>query len=128
MKEVNPKGKHPIYDDDKDKRSNIATNDSPREAQLDDIVYGYGGEEVIRHSGANTPVHVLRAYKELCLLRKRCDDVINLCDPLMDDREIDSITINSINTECFQFIQSLLSKWNDAQLNSLQPFGGHLSL
>ena len=46
----------------------LIINDGPREARLDDIVYGYGGEEAIHQSGPDTPVHILCAYKELCLL------------------------------------------------------------
>ena len=46
----------------------LIIDDGPREAQLDDIMYGYGGEEAICRSGPDTPVHVLHTYKELCLL------------------------------------------------------------
>ena len=67
MKRVNNSKKK--YDnDDYDDNAPLTINDGPREARLDDIVYGYGGEEAICRSGPDTPVHVLRAYKELCLL------------------------------------------------------------
>ena len=55
-------------DDDNNNNAPLIINNGPREAQLDDIVYGYGGEETICRSGPDTPVHVLCAYKELCLL------------------------------------------------------------
>ena len=42
------------------------TNDGPKEAKLDDIIYDFGGKEAICLSGLNTPLHVLCAYKELC--------------------------------------------------------------
>ena len=62
-------------------------------------------------SGPDTPVHVLRAYKELCLLRRRRGDVIN--SSFRDnDGKYDKVTIHLINNECFQFMQSLSSKWN----------------
>ena len=74
----------------------------------------------------DTPVHVLRAYKELCLLRRQRRDVINSSDNGDDD--YDTITIHSINNECFQFVQSLLSKWNRDKNSSSRPFGCHFSL
>ena len=102
----------------------IMTNDGPKEAKLDDIVYGFGGEEAICLSGSNTPLHVLRAYKELCDLRHKRGDVIenNL---LFNSRQNDLMTILSINNECFSFLQALLSKWNVSRSGSLnKSFGG----
>ena len=46
----------------------------------------------------------------------------------IDSDEYDNITINLINNECFQFVQSLLSKWNRNENGSSRPFGGRLSL
>ena len=65
MKRVNSKKK---YDDDDYDDNAPLINDGPREARLDDIMCGYGGEEAICQSGPDTPVHILHAYKELCLL------------------------------------------------------------
>ena len=104
------------------------TNDGPKEAKLDDIVYGFGGEEAIRLSGSNTPLHVLCAYKALCDLRHKRGDVIenNL---LFNGRQNDLMTISSINNECFIFLQVLLSKWNVIRSGSLnESFGGRHSI
>ena len=66
-------------DDDDDYGRGIAaimtTNDGSKEAKLDDIIYGFGGEEAICLSGSNTPLHVLHAYKELCDLHHKRGDV-----------------------------------------------------
>ena len=128
MKRVNNSKKK--YDDDDDNYNDNAPliNNSPREARLDDIVYGYGGEEAICRSGPDTPVHVLRTYKELCLLQRRRGDIINSIVSFIDNDKHDNITINSINNECFQFVQSLLSKWNRDKNGSSRPFGSRLSL
>ena len=131
MKRVNSKKKYDNDDDDyddPDKQNAPLINDGPREAQLDNIVYGYGGEEAISQSGPDTPVHILCPYKELCLLQRRHGDVINSSISFIDNDEYDSVTINLINNECVQFIQSLLSKWNRNENGSFQPFGSRLSL
>ena len=100
MKRVNnSKKKHDNDDDydDPDNNAPLIINDDPREARLDDIMYGYGGEEAIHRSGPDTPVDVLHAYKELCLLR-RCGDIINSIVSFIDnDNEYDNVTIHSIN-------------------------------
>ena len=82
------------------------TNDGPKEAKLDNIVYGFGGKEAICLSGSNAPLHVLHTYKELCDLRHKCGDVIenNL---LFNSHQNDLTTISSINNECFIFLQAL---------------------
>ena len=92
-------------------------------------MYCYSGEEAIRRSGPDTPVHILRTYKELCLLRRQCGDVINYIVSFIDnDDEYENVKIHSINNECFQFIQSLLSKWNRDENGASRPFGSRLSL
>ena len=92
----------------------VMTNDGPK---LDDIVYGFGGEEAIRLSGSNTPLHVLRAYKELCDLRHKRGDVFenNL---LFNSCQNDLTRISSINNGCFIFLQALLCKWNVSRSGS----------
>ena len=103
------------------------TNDGPKEAKLDDIVYGFGGEEAICLSGSNTPLHVLCAYKELCDLHHKHGDVIE--NNLLINSQNDLTTISSINNECFTFLQALLSKWNVSRSGSLnKSFGGHHSI
>ena len=57
-------------------------------------MYGYGGEEAIHQSGPDTPVHILNAYKELCLLRRQRGDIINSIVSFIDNDEYDNITIN----------------------------------
>ena len=61
--------KRHLFDDGDDDFLTHTRNDGPKEAQLHDIIYGYGGEEAIKQSGENTPKHVLDAYKEWCILR-----------------------------------------------------------
>ena len=107
----------------------ITTNDGPREAKLDDIVYGFGSEEAIRLSGSNTPLHVLRASKELCDLHHKRGDVIENDCVLFDSHQNDLTTISYINNECFVFLQALLSKWNVNRSESLnKSFGGRHSI
>ena len=103
----------------------MTTNDGPKEAKLDDIIYSFGGEEAICLSGSNTPFHVLRAYKELCDLRHKHGDVIENDS----SHQNDLTTISSINNECFIFLQALLSKWNVSRSGSLnKSFGGRHSI
>ena len=97
----------------------MTTNDGPREAKLDDIVYSFGSEEAICLSGSNTPLHVLRASKELCDLHHKRGDVIENDCVLFDSHQNDLTTISSINNECFVFLQALLSKWNVNRSGSL---------
>ena len=127
------KRRHDDDDADDDYGRGIAavmtTNDGPKEAKLDDIVYGFDGEEAIHLSGSNTPLHVLRAYKELCDLRHKCGDVIENDSLLFNSRQNDLTTISSINNECFIFLQALLSKWKVSRSGSLKKsFGGHHSI
>ena len=107
------KRRHDDDDADDDYGSEIAaimtTNDGPKEAKLDDIIYGFGSEEAIHLSGSNTPLHVLCAYKRLCDLCHKCGDVIEN-DSLFNSCQNDLTTISSINNECFIFLQTLLSK------------------
>ena len=106
----------------------MTTNDGPKEAKLDDIIYGFGSKEAIHLSGSNTPLHVLRAYKELCDLRHKHGDVIEN-DSLFNSCQNDLTTILSINNECFIFRQALLSKWNVSRSGSLnKSFGGRHSI
>ena len=109
----------------------MTTNDGSREAKLDDIVYGFGGEEAICLSASNTPLHVLRAYKELCDLRHKCGEIIENDCVLFNSHQNDLTTISSINIECFVFLQALLSKWkwNVSRSGSLnKSFGGRHSI
>ena len=63
--------KQHLFDDGNDEflTHQPTRNDGPKEAQLDDMIYSYGREEVIKQFGENTPKHVLRAYKEYSILR-----------------------------------------------------------
>ena len=97
---------------DEDNEEHCVPYDASKEAKLDDIVHDFGGEEAIRLCGKNTPIHVLRAYKELCFFKQQRGDVINSGGLINDEEEIDLNTIKLINNECFNFIQCLLSKWN----------------
>ena len=46
-------------------RKTIRRMSAATEASLDDIVHSYGGIQVIKMTGDNTPSHVIDAYKEL---------------------------------------------------------------
>ena len=94
------------------------------EAKLDEVLYDYGEVEAIRLSGSNTPQHILQTFKEWCDLRQQKGDFV----PLLEDircNEINDITINSINKECFDFLQLLLTNHSSIQYET-QWFGGHV--
>ena len=59
-------------------------------------------------------------------LRPQRGDVINSGGLINEEEEIDLNTIKLINNECFNFIQCLLSKWNQSASRETKPFGGHL--
>ena len=78
------------------------------EASLDDIVHSYGGIQVIKMTGDNTPSHVINAYKELLNMRRsrgESDESFNLS-------ECDLATMKSINKDVFHFLQSIVNNWN----------------
>ena len=77
-------------------------------ASLDDIVHSYGGIQVIKMTGDNTPSHVIDAYKELLNVRRsrgEFDESFNLS-------ECDLATTKSINRDVFCFLQSIVNDWN----------------
>ena len=78
------------------------------EASLDDIVHSYGGIQVIKMTGDNTPSHVIDAYKELLNVRRSCDEF----DESFNLSECDLATMKSINKEVFNFLQSIVNNWN----------------
>ena len=90
-----------------------------KEASLDNIAHSYGGLDVIRLSGDNTPSHVVTAYKELNNIRRlHGEDIVE--DELFDFQQCDSNTIKLINKDIFFFLQSLFNESSREQDN--QPF------
>ena len=89
------------------------------EASLDDIVHSYGGIQVIKMTGDNTPSHVIDAYKELLNVRRsrgEFDESFNL-----------SATMKSINKDVFHFLQSIVNDWNHDldDRHHVPQFGAH---
>ena len=78
------------------------------EASLDDIVHSYGGIQVIKMTGDNTPSHRIDAYKELLNVRRSRGEF----DELFNLRECDLATTKSINKDVFHFLQSIVNDWN----------------
>ena len=105
------------------KEKSITMNAS-REAKLDEVLYDYGGVEAIRLSRSNMPQHILQTFKEWCNLHQQKGDFVPLLQGIRRD-EINDVTINSINKECFDFLQLLLSKHSSIWYET-QWFGGHV--
>ena len=78
------------------------------EASLDDIVHSYGGIQVIKMTGDNTPSHVIDAYKELLTVRRSHGEF----DELFNLSECDLATTKSINKDVFHSLQSIANDWN----------------
>ena len=78
------------------------------EASLDDIVHSYGGIQVIKMTGDNTPSHVIDAYKELLNVRRSCGEF----DESFNLSECDLGTTKSIYKDVFHFLQSIVNDWS----------------
>ena len=79
------------------------------EASLDDIVHSYGGIQVIKMTGDNTPSHVIDAYKELLNMRRSRGE---FDESSFNLSEYDVATTKSINRDVFHFLQSIVNDWN----------------
>ena len=123
MKQSRTNDKDELENKDIERIKGITTNAS-RKAKLDEVLYDYEGVEAIRLSRSNTPQHILQTCKEWCDLRHRKGDFV----PLLKDvrcNEINDVTINSMNKECFDFLQLLPSKHSSIQYET-QWFAGHI--
>ena len=79
------------------------------EASLDDIVHSYGGIQVIKMTGDNTPSNVIDAYKELLNVRRSRGE---FDESSFNLSECDLATMKSINRDVFRFLQSIVNDWN----------------
>ena len=70
------------------------------EASLDDIVHSYGGIQVIKMTGDNTPSHVIDAYKELLNVRRSRGE---FDESSFNLSECDIAMTKSINRDFFVF-------------------------
>ena len=83
------------------------------EMELNDIVYRYGGEEVIRMSATTTPDHVLDAYTQLGRLREQRGEYHHDSFLIINRGTLERINNESsqlINEKCFEFVQKLVMK------------------
>ena len=95
-------------EEEEDHPKTIRRMSAATEALLDDILHSYGGIQVIKMTGDNTPSHVIDAYKELLNLRRSRGEF----DELFNLSECDLATTKSINKDVFHFLQSIVNDWN----------------
>ena len=93
-----------IEEEEEDHPKTIRRMSAATEASLDDIVHSYGGIQVIKMTGDNTPSHEIDAYKELLNMRRshgEFDELFNLseCDLATKNQLIKMFFIFTVHSQ-----------------------------